>query len=156
MPVRSLPFLKAVRCTIDTSAEWRQISRMEFSGGTACRKLHPSMILHSAGSRFKSRARLEGENLVLRHQLNVLRRQAPKRARLTNADRLLFVCLYRVLPSILDAVTIIKPATVIRWHRRGFRWYWRWKSRGRGGSRARTPGVGVCAIKVRPIVDFRT
>ena len=92
-----------------------------------------TMVLHSAGSRFKSRARLEGENLVLRHQLNVLRRKAPKRARLTNADRLLFVCLYRVFPSILDAVTIIKPETVIRWHRRGFRLYWRWKSRGRGG-----------------------
>jgi hypothetical protein len=91
------------------------------------------LVLHSGGSLFKSRARLEAENLVLRHQLNLLRRKAPKRLRLTSADRLLFVWLYRFLPSTLDAITIIKPETVIRWHRCGFRWYWRWKSRPRGG-----------------------
>ena len=92
-----------------------------------------TLVLHSAGSRFKSRARIEAENLVLRHQLNVLRRKASKRAWLTNANRLLFVWLHRVLPSVLDAITIIKPETVIRWHRRGFRSYWRWKSRARSG-----------------------
>jgi len=50
---------------------------------------------------------------------------------------LLFVWLYRLFPSILDAVTIVKPETVIRWHRRGFRAYWRWKSRRGSGH----PGI---------------
>ncbi|SEP45436.1 Integrase core domain-containing protein [Rhodospirillales bacterium URHD0017] len=49
------------------------------------------------------------------------------------ADRLLFVWLYRLFPSVLNAVTIVQPETVIRWHRTGFRLYWRWKSRARGG-----------------------
>jgi hypothetical protein len=68
-----------------------------------------TLVLRAVGSVFKSRARLKGENLVLRHQLNVLRRRALKRLRLTSADRLVFVWLYRFLPSILDAVTIIEP-----------------------------------------------
>ncbi len=84
-------------------------------------------------SRFKSRTRLEAENIVLRQQLIVLSRKSQARVRLWNTDRLLFVWLYRLFPSILDAVTIVKPETVIRWHRRGFRAYWRWKSRPCGG-----------------------
>jgi hypothetical protein len=52
---------------------------------------------------------------------------------LRNIDRLVFVWLYRLFPSILNAITVVKPETVIRWHRRGFRSYWRWKSRRRGG-----------------------
>ena len=70
--------------------------------------------------RFKSRARLEAENLVLRQQLNVLIRKLPKRLRLTNSDRLVLVWLYRLFPSILTAVRIVRPETVIRWHRGGF------------------------------------
>jgi hypothetical protein len=73
------------------------------------------------GLRFKSRARLEAENLVLRQQLNVLIRELPKRWRLTNSDRLLLVWLYRLVPSVLSAIRIVRPETVIRWHRRGFR-----------------------------------
>jgi hypothetical protein len=68
-------------------------------------------------SQFKSRARLEAENIILRQQLIVLSRKSQARVRLWNTDRLLFVWLYRLFPSILDAVTIVKPETVIRWHR---------------------------------------
>ena len=82
---------------------------------------------------FRPRAAVEAENLVLRHQLNVLRRKAPKRLAFGNVDRLVFTALYRVAPGVLDALKILKPQTVIRWHRAGFRAYWRWKSRGRGG-----------------------
>lgn len=85
-----------------------------------------------------TRARLEAENIVLRHQLNVLRRSAPKKPRFTNLDRLVFVWLYRLFPSILDAVTVIRPETILRWHRGGFRLYWRWRSQPRGG-RPRVP-----------------
>ena len=82
---------------------------------------------------FARRARLEAENLLLRQQLIVLRRQHPKRVRLLNIDRLLLVWLYRLSPSLLDAIIIFQPETVIRRHRRGFRAYWRWKSRHVGG-----------------------
>ena len=84
-------------------------------------------------SPFKTQARLEAEIVLLRHQLSVLRQRVPSRPKLTVADRLLFVWLYRLFPSVLNAVTIIQPETVIRWHRMGFRLYWRWKSRSRGG-----------------------
>jgi len=81
--------------------------------------------------RFKSREALELEILALRQQLIVLGRKAPKRLNLTKADRLLFVWLYRIQPEILNSIQIIKPGTVVGWHRQGFRLFWRWKSRGR-------------------------
>jgi transposase InsO family protein len=87
---------------------------------------------------FRSRAALEAEILVLRHQLSVLRRKSPTRVSFSNIDRLVFAGLYRLAPGVLDAVKIVKPETVIRWHRAGFRAYWRWKSRPRGG-RPTTP-----------------
>jgi hypothetical protein len=87
---------------------------------------------------FRSRATLQAEIVVLRHQLNVLRRRSPKRVALGNIDRLVFAGLCRLAPEVLDALKIIKPETVIRWHRAGFRAWWRWKSRPRGG-RPRTP-----------------
>jgi len=89
--------------------------------------------LAALASPFKSKSRLEAENAVLRHQLIVLRRKVCGRARLTNSDRWFFVQLYRWFPSILQALTIIRPETLVRWHRAGFRCYWRWKSRARGG-----------------------
>jgi len=95
-------------------------------------------LAYALALRLKSRARLEAENLVLRQQLNIVIRKLPKRLRLTNSDRLLLVWLYRLFPSIRNAIRIVRPETVIRWHRRGFRAYWRWKSR---------PGVG------RPTID---
>ena len=82
---------------------------------------------------FRSRASLEAEILILRHQLNIQRRQSPKRLNFSTLDRLIFAGLYRLAPSVLRALAILKPETVIRWHRAGFRSYWRWKSRHRGG-----------------------
>lgn len=96
------------------------------------------LFVHVLLSPFKTQARLEAGIVILRHQLNVLRRRALSRPKLTVADRLLFVWLYRLFPSALSAITIIQPETVIRWHRAGFRPYWRWKSRSRGG-RLRIP-----------------
>jgi transposase InsO family protein len=80
-----------------------------------------------------SQARREAEILYLRQQLIVLKRSAPARPRLKAADRLIFICLYRLFPSLLDASIIFKPETLLRWHRRGFRLFWRWKSRRRIG-----------------------
>ena len=77
-------------------------------------------LLLIARSRLKSRASLEAENLVLRQQVIVLSRQSRSRVRLRNMDRLIFVWLYRFFPAILNAITVVKPETLIRWHRRGF------------------------------------
>ena len=82
---------------------------------------------------FRLRIALVAENLALRQQINVLRRTAPKRPRFGSIDRLIFVGLFRGLSTTRDALAIVQPATVIRWHRAGFRAYWRWKSRVRGG-----------------------
>jgi hypothetical protein len=70
---------------------------------------------------FRSRARLEAEILVLRHQLNILQRKSTERASFKSIDRLVFAGLYRLVPGVLDALKILKPETVIRWHRAGFR-----------------------------------
>jgi type II secretory pathway pseudopilin PulG len=90
-------------------------------------------ILAILASPFKSQSRLEAENAALRHQLTVVRRKLHGRVRLTNNDRLFFILLYRWFPSVLKAITIIHPETLVRWHRAGFRRYWRWKSRSLGG-----------------------
>jgi len=82
---------------------------------------------------FRSRSSLEAEILTLRHQLNVLRRKSPKRLAFSNFDRLIFAGLYQLAPRIVNALVIIEPETVIRWHRAGFCLFWRWKSRARGG-----------------------
>ena len=84
-------------------------------------------------SPFRSKLRLEAENAVLRHQLIVLRRRLHGRVRLTNHDRWFFIQLYRWFPSILQVLTVIRPETLVRWHRAGIRRYWRWKSRPQGG-----------------------
>src|SRR6202165_1955744 len=90
-------------------------------------------VLAVLASPFKSNIRLEAENAVLRHQLIVLRRKLKGRARLTNHDRWFFVQLYRWFPLILPVLVIIRPETLLRWHRAGFRRYWRWKSCRWGG-----------------------
>jgi hypothetical protein len=82
---------------------------------------------------FKSKSRLEAENVALRHQVMVLRRQVGGRVHLTNFDRLFLVQLYHWFPSIRRVLAIVRPETVVRWHRAGFRCYWRWKSHSRGG-----------------------
>jgi hypothetical protein len=76
-------------------------------------------------SPFRSNARLQAENAALRQQVIVLQRKCQGRVRLTNGDRLFFVQLYRWFPSILQPVQIIRPETLVRWHRAGFRSYWR-------------------------------
>src|SRR3979490_1515035 len=90
-------------------------------------------VLAVLSSPFKSKLRLEAENAVLRHQLIVLRRRLHGRVRVTNHDRWFLIQLYRWFPSILQVFTIIRPGTLVRWHRAGFRCYWRWKSRPLGG-----------------------
>jgi hypothetical protein len=90
-------------------------------------------VLAVLASPFKSKLRLEAENAVLRHQLTVLRRRRRGRVWLTNNDRWFLTQLYRWFPSILQVLTIIRPETLVRWHRAGFRSYWRWKSRPLGG-----------------------
>ena len=79
--------------------------------------------------RFRSRTFLELELIALRHQVTVLRRQRPGRPQLSSLDRLLWVWLYRIWPQVIDAIVLVKPATVVQWHRKGFRLYWRWRSR---------------------------
>src|SRR5260370_41323757 len=103
-------------------------------------------------SLFRSKGRLEAEIIILRHQLNVLRRRMPLRARLTLIDRLIFVWLYRLRPSVLNAVTIVKPETVVRWHREGFGLYWRWKSR-TGVGRPRVPSQLRFLIREMSVVN---
>ena len=78
------------------------------------------LLIHALAAPFRTQAQLEAEIAMLRHQLNVLRRQTP-RPRLTAADRLLFVWLCRLFPSLRSAITIVQPDTVLRWHRSGFR-----------------------------------
>ena len=98
----------------------------------------------------RSRAALQAEILVLRHQLNVLRRKSSKRVAVGNVDRLLLVGLYRFSPKVLDALKILKPETVLHWHRAGFRAYWRWKSRSCGGRPKTTMDIRllICEMSV--------
>jgi transposase InsO family protein len=81
----------------------------------------------------RSRAALQLEVLALRHQLQVLQRTRPRRLRLAKADRCLWSLLSRIWTGWRTALVIVKPETVIAWHRRGFRLWWAWKSRRRTG-----------------------
>ena len=81
----------------------------------------------------RSRAVLQLEVLALRHQLQVLQRSRPLRVRLVKTDRRLWIWLSRVWTEWRPALVIVKPETVVAWHRRGFRWFWTWKSRQRTG-----------------------
>jgi putative transposase len=92
-------------------------------------------VVSSIACRFRSRAALELKLIALQHQLAVLHRQRPGRPQLSPLDRLLWVLLYRIWPPVIDAMVLVKPATVIDWHRRGFRFYWRWRSRRPGRPR---------------------
>src|SRR5450830_1651066 len=94
-------------------------------------------ILHALGmfvvDLFKSRWRLEAENLFLRHQLNIALRRAPTRFRLRGSDRALLIWMTNLWPSLLSATQVVQPETILRWHRAGFKVFWRWKSRNRAG-----------------------
>src|SRR4029434_7035452 len=82
---------------------------------------------------FKSRTRLEAENLYLRHQLNIALRWAPPRLRLRGSDRALLILMTMLWPRLLGAAQLVQPETILRWYRAGFRAFWRWKSRNRAG-----------------------
>ena len=86
------------------------------------------VLLLILAATFKSRRRLAAENVVLRHQVLIIRRKHRGRVRLYGLDRGLLIWLSRLVPAIRDAVVIVKPETLLRWHRRGFRAFWRWKS----------------------------
>src|SRR5258708_25095428 len=87
-------------------------------------------LFSSARQAFQTRAALQAEILALRHQLLVLQRSTRgHRLRLSCADRFLWVWLSRLWSGWRSALVIVKPATVIAWHRKGFRLYWKWKSR---------------------------
>ncbi|MBI3759042.1 MAG: helix-turn-helix domain-containing protein [Deltaproteobacteria bacterium] len=91
------------------------------------------LLVALLASSLRSKVSLEAENAALRLQLIVLQRKLRGRIRLSNGDRLFFVWLYRLFPSILRAILIVRPDSLVRWHRAGFRRYWRWKSRLRVG-----------------------
>src|SRR3982074_351048 len=91
------------------------------------------LIVGAVVDLFRSWPAIEAEILTLRQQIIVLRRTAPKKQSFGAIDRLVFVGLYRLFPRVLDALALVTPGTVIKWHRAGFRLYWRWRSRPRGG-----------------------
>ena len=88
-----------------------------------------SLIWMALVGLFRSRVSLAADILILRHQINILRRHLPRRQTFSAMDRLIFAGLYRLVPTVVKALAIVKPETVIKWHRAGFRSYWRWKSR---------------------------
>src|SRR5512132_934270 len=94
-------------------------------------------ILHALGmfvaDLFKSRSRLEAENLFLRHQLTIAMRRAPPRLRLRGSDRALLIWMTRLWPNLRGMAQVVQPETILRWHRAGFKVFWRWKSRNRAG-----------------------
>ena len=99
------------------------------------------LLAASIANLFKSRRRLEAEILFLSHQLNIALRRRPARFPLRGSDRALLVWLTRLWPSLLSVVRVVDPATILRWHRAGFRTYWRWKSRKRAAIRSRIRGA---------------
>src|SRR5260221_5733859 len=103
-----------------------------------------STVISILAFRFRRRASMELELIGLRNQVSVLRRQHPGRIRLFSTDRLLWVWLYRVWPQVLDALVLVKPATVVQWHRKGFRIYWRRRS-GR-------PGRPTMSTEIRDLI----
>src|SRR5215217_2941862 len=94
--------------------------------------------------RFKSRRRLEIENLYLRHQLNIAMRRE-RRLRLRGVDRAFIIWMTRLWPSLLSLSRVVRPDTILRWHRAGFRAYWRWKSR-------RQPGRPKISSELRELI----
>jgi Integrase core domain len=109
-----------------------------------------SLVWSALFAVLRSRASLAAEILVLRHQLNIQRRHLPKRQILGAIDRLIFVGLYRLAPTVLGALALVKPETVIKWHRTGFGLYWTWKSRRRGGRPTVPPEIRklICEMSI--------
>ena len=107
-----------------------------------------SALVSILAFRVRSRASLELELIALRHQVTVLRRQRPSRLQFWSADRLLWVWLYRIWPQVLNAMVLVKPATVVQWHRKGFQLYWRWQSR--------RPGRPKMGTEIRDLIRRMT
>src|SRR4030088_2597715 len=103
-------------------------------------------LLATLWSIFRSRASLGLENLALRHQIGVLHRSAGKRPKLTAGDRLLWICLSRLWRDWRSALAIVKPETVVAWHRAAFRLFWTWKVR------CGKPGRPVISSEVRDLI----
>ena len=89
------------------------------------------ILARTLKSAARTQKELAVENLVLRRQVAVLKRRHP-RPSLTDSDRLFWVLMLRIWPRWRPGLHVVQPATVVRWHRQGFRDYWRWKSRRRG------------------------
>ncbi len=92
-------------------------------------------------STFQTRAAQQAEIAALRHQIAVLQRSAPHRLRLKQSDRLLWILLSRFWRGWRHWVFVVKPDTVVRWHRSAFAHYWTWKSRRRAGRPAVTAAI---------------
>ena len=99
-------------------------------------------LLQTLRGLVRSRAALHLEVLALRHQLQVLQRSRPRRLRLTKPDRWLWAWLSTSWPAWRTALVIVKPETVLAWHRQGFRLYWTWKSRRASADRRSRPRSG--------------
>ena len=96
-------------------------------------------------STFRTHAALEAEILALRHQLAVSQKNAPRRLRLHRCDRLLWVVLYRFWSGWRRCLQMVKPDTVLRWHRRAFAWHWTRKSH-------RLPGRPEVAANIQDLI----
>lgn len=107
--------------------------------------------------RFRSRASLELEVIALRHQLKIMRFHHSKNIRVAGEDRILWIFLYRIWSGVARVMMVVKPKTVIRWHREGFRYYWRWKCRSKPGPQIQVD-IRDLAHKMRaenPLWGFR-
>jgi hypothetical protein len=125
-------------CLLKTR-NWRK--RIEIFASAPCRRGMITILSALASLlsfRVRRRASQEFELIALRHQVSVLRRRRKGRVQLFSTDRLLWVWLYRTWPRVLNAMVLVKPATVIQWNRKGFLLYWRWRSRSRHLGRPRT------------------
>jgi hypothetical protein len=106
-----------------------------------------TILFTTLSSIFRSRAALQLENLALRHQIGVLQRSVRKRPKLTPGDRLLWVWLSRIWRDWRSALAIVKPETVLAWHRAGFRLFWTWKVRHVG-----QPGRPTVPREIRDLI----
>src|SRR5215472_1752929 len=110
--------------------------------------ISPKTLLTNLSSIFHSCAALQLENLALRHQIGVLQQSARKHPKLTPVDRLLWVWLSHIWSGWRPALAIVRPETVLAWHRKGFRLFWTWKVRhGHPGSDF-WPGIQRCDLVI--------
>ena len=101
----------------------------------------------------KDRAQLVLENAALRHQLAVLKRSVT-RPRIEDSDRIFWVMLRRLLKEWREALFFVKPDTIVRWHRRGFRYYWRKRSKGKPGRPPISMKLIFLIKRMRPVVPW--